>query len=278
MTKIIALDMDGTLLFNHSYVSERNKQALKKAADMGIEIVGATGRPFNALTPDFLSLPGVRYVISSNGAVVWDLKTKSYIRRAYLSKEQTILILNNIGDMKEREVWLEVCVDGKSFAPNYQFDNIPRYTNDSMLQTYFKTTRYPTDDIFKFVLDSEDAIERVSCFSEDLEFLLKLKKDVLKVPDITITQAQPRDLEIGHLESSKGKALKYLAEYLNVDSNEVIAMGDGHNDMDMIEYAGIGVAMGNAHDDVKEMADYVTGMCENDGVADALEKFILNNN
>lgn len=275
MIKLIALDIDGTLVKDDKTISKETLNVLNKAHDQGVIISAATGRPLNAIPAPFYTLNGSRYIISSNGATVWDMKNEKYLRRSYLSKEQAILLLDAIGNVDNKPVWKEICISGKSYSLKKHFDYLDNYVIDGVTSDYLKETRISVDSYEELFANNNDEIERVSCFSNDLDYLDEVRERIKTIPDINPTQALPRDLEIGHKESSKGKALKYLAEYLGIDRSEVMAFGDGLNDCDMLEYAGIGVAMGNGAEGLFEYADYVTATNENDGLAEAVKKFVL---
>ena len=108
-----------------------------------------------------------------------------------------------------------------------------------------------------------------------LNDLFKAKEELKKYEDLEVVSSSPSNFEVMNKGTSKGRAVKVLADILNINREEVMCLGDSENDLSMIEFAGLGVAMGNAEEFLKEKADYITDTNENDGVAKAIEKFIL---
>ena len=248
------------------------KETLKECIDKGIILLPATGRPTCAIPKEIMDIPGIRFYMSSNGAIVFDRQENKPIRRAYIEKENAILVL---GCSEDVDVWREVCIDGESFAASEQFTCIEKYTESDIAFEYLKSTRKPTDDMVRLLMESSNQIERVSFFSPKPEYLNAIKKRVELIPDISVTFAMPKDLEIGHKSATKGDALKFMMDYLGIEKEEVMSFGDGHNDISMIQAAGIGVAMSNAEKDLQDVADYITCSNEEDGVAKAIRKFVL---
>ncbi|MEG1003991.1 sugar-phosphatase [Clostridium sp.] len=267
MYKLIALDMDGTLLNSDKKVSERNREAIKKATELGVYVVLASGRPIDGLVSflDELDLIGDDdYVLSYNGCLVQ--KTKS------------------------RDVVCDVTIKGKDFKDllNIAKDagvNIHAFSKDRGLIT-------PHASKYTIYEASQNGIEyhEMDCdtISDDEEIIKVmmidepeiLEKGMEKLPKevyekYSVARSTPFFLEFFNKEANKREGLKLLAKHLGINKDEIITMGDEMNDFPMIEYAGLGVAMGNACAGIKEIANYITDTNNNDGVAKVIEEFII---
>ena len=270
--KLIAFDLDGTLLTDRKELTLRARRAIGKAIEKGVTILAATGRPMTAMPPEILNFSGIRYYMSSNGAALWDKETGTYIRQAYLTREQTILL---VAASMQEDVWREACINGRSHASKEQFERLPDFFTTERVMRYVLDTRKPVERLEDYILTCENRIERVSFFTYHPDRLERIHESIRDIPDIDITSAVPNDLEIGASAASKEGALKYLIELLEIEPDEVMAIGDGHNDIGMIRLSGIGVAMANAMEAVHEAADFVTDSNEEDGVAKVIERFVL---
>ena len=270
--KLIAFDLDGTLLTDRKELTLRTRRAVEKAIEKGVTILAATGRPMTAVPPEILHFSGIRYYMTSNGAALWDKETNTYIRQAYLTREQAILLV--AASMRE-DVWREACIGGRSHASKEQFERLPDFFTTERVMRYIMDTRKPVERLEDHILTCENRIERVSFFTYHPDRLVRVHEQIRDIPDIDITSAVPNDLEIGASAASKEAALKYLIELLEIEPDEVISFGDGLNDIGMIRLSGIGVAMENAMEEVREAADIVTDSNEEDGVAKVIERFVL---
>ena len=152
------------------------------------------------------------------------------------------------------------------------------YTGKSFRNVeYILKTRKPMDDFYRFMLDNSSKIENINVnFSDDaLSEKPAMKIKLEELPDVTITSSFDHNLEIGGMTTSKADALTQMGRLLGIDKSEMMAAGDSPNDMAMLKAAGVAVAVGNAKPEVKEIADYIAPDNDKDGVADAVEKYIL---
>ena len=272
--KLICVDMDGTLLNDKHDISTRNKETLKKAVDKGVQVAISTGRIFSS-ADYFAELVGIKTdLISCNGAYVRNRLTNEVIYTNALTSEQ-VLKVNDI-------------IQGHDFKIFYYTYNT--VIVDSALpedHTYNLTNKLVSDDRkIKFFISSDikeitekydNKIVKIICIdnSDDKTTLLKCKESISKFSDIEIVSSSNNNFEIMQKDVSKGNAAKILSKKLNIKPEEIMCIGDNENDLSMIKFAGLGVAMGNGSDAVKKCADYVTDTNVNDGVAKAIEKFIL---
>ena len=263
MYQLIAVDMDGTLLKEDKTISDRTKKAIHGAREKGVKVVLASGRPIEGLNrylKDLISPSD--YVMSFNGSIVQNTETKQVIFKNILNGK----------DLK------------KLYALSKQIGvNIHAFTKKGcvtpIMNEYTKLEgRINGIDVYEIdyetISEDEEVIKVMFIDPEPV-----LEEAIKRIPDsfydeYTIVRSAPFFLEFLNKASSKGTGIKAVGEYLKIPQQEIICIGDAGNDLDMIEFAGLGVAMGNAFKEVKEAADYVTLTNEEDGVAHVIEKFI----
>ena len=268
MYKLIAIDMDGTLLREDKSVSERTKNAIKLAKEKGVYVVIATGRPIDGVSRylEELDMLGENdYVLSYNGGLV--LKTKS---REVVSK--TVLTGSDLHYLHNLSKELGVNIHAFSEVHGLITPKNSKYTE---VEANINGIRIAINDYSD--IEDDHSIIKVMMIDEP-EVLQKaidnLPKEVYE--KYTVVRSAPFFLEFLNKKVNKGTGVELLAKHLNIKQEEIMTFGDAGNDLDMIVYAGMGVAMANAFDEVKEAANYITDSNENDGVAKAIEKFVLN--
>ncbi|MFV0575406.1 MAG: sugar-phosphatase [Vibrio sp.] len=268
MYKLIAIDMDGTLLNSEKQITEQNKQAITQARAQGVHVVLCSGRPLEGMLSALDAL-GMNtdedYVISYNGSLVQTVASGTMIRQQILTGK----------DAKTIDEWskrLNVDVHAFSLKEGLISPKNNKYTQHECDINDITLTEMPFEQ-----LDDADPILKVMMV-EDEEKLTPafnaLPEELFK--QFTIVRSSPFFLEFMHPTSDKGAGVEALAEHLGINASEVIALGDAGNDHHMLEYAGLGIAMGNATEDTKALADFVTESNDNSGVAVAIEKFVLN--
>ncbi len=272
--KLIAIDMDGTLLCDDKSCTERNFEALKAAKEMGVEIIPATGRSTNGIPPIFYELDA-HYGIFCNGATCYDIKEEKVIVKDHFTLEEALSLIEIA---KEYDCTYDVYASGCGYMEQRFFDNFEEFTTDEGIRRLIGATRVaiaePLEDFLKS--HPEFSIEKVNMFFKDYEVERELCRNRLLATGLTETvNSLYNNLEAVKKGCSKGKALIELAEKLGYDISEAMALGDGDNDTAMVRVAGIGVAMKNAMDCVKEVADYITDDNNHSGVGKAVEKFVL---
>ncbi|PTL39527.1 Cof-type HAD-IIB family hydrolase [Alkalicoccus saliphilus] len=240
--KMAVLDMDGTLLQNDHTISHDNREAVKKALENGVEVIIATGRSLQAVDmfADELSLKD--YIITGNGSEIWHLSGPELIERSSLKAELV-------------EAMWEI---RNAYGTRHWAASVGKVWKQEMPDN-LKDLEW-----LKFGFDMDS---------------MEIKKEVLKkleqLEGLEITNSSPLNIEVNAEGVHKAGAIETLLEFKNLSFNEVMAVGDSLNDISMIQAAGIGVAMGNAQDVVKEKADFITTANGDHGVAEAFRKFRL---
>jgi len=271
--KLIALDMDGTLLNEHGVLAEESKAALMKAMEQGVHVVIATGRVFSALPQDVIKVPGIEYAITSNGANIIRLEDNETIYSDLIDGSK----LDQIMDILEDDtIMKEVFYDHQVFAQKSCLENLAAYgIRTEKSQRYTLSTRQPVEDALALILENRDKLENINLMFGDEDRRQEVWKRLNGVEGITACSSMPYNLEIGGPNTSKAAALDALAAILKVDKSQIMACGDSSNDAAMLRHAGISVAMGNAEAEVKAESLMVTKTNAEHGVAYAIRELVL---
>lgn len=274
--KAIVLDIDGTLLNTGKIISEKTKQALIAAQEKGIKVILASGRPTTGMLELAEQLEITKYegfLVSYNGARVTDCLTKKVLFNQAMSIETGQAILEHLKKFdvipmidKEDYLYVNDVYSGMLDLPDGAF-NIIEYEargGNFKLSEIDDLAAFATFPINKILIAAQP------------EYLQKIAPALHAPFDEIVTAAfsAPFYFEFTDKGIDKAKALNTVFPEMGIHSENIIAFGDGHNDRSIIEYAGIGVAMGNAVDALKEIADDVTLSCDEDGIAAGLEKYL----
>ena len=269
--KLVASDLDGTLLNKNKEITPRLFDALKKLDELGIYFVPSTGRPFGTVPKAIKELPFLKYVITSNGAAIYDAAEQKNIIENFLTPEAVDAVIKIA---KELPVITEYFIEGKAYIAKDIYDDLAPFNLTESHVTYIKNSRTPVEDFWNEMKRNNTVLENINLVFADME-LRKETWDRLKALGLaSVTAATTKNIEITSLFATKAKALEKLCEVLGFTRENVLAMGDGDNDMPMIEFAGIGVAMANGEDHIKEAADIIADDCNDFGAAKILEQII----
>jgi Cof subfamily protein (haloacid dehalogenase superfamily) len=274
--KAIVLDIDGTLLNTGKIISEKTKQALIAAQEKGIKVILASGRPTTGMLELAEQLEMTKYegfLVSYNGARVTDCLTKEVLFNQAMSVETGQAILEHLKNFdvmpmidKDDYLYVNDVYSGMLDLPDGAF-NIIEYEargGNFKLSEIDDLAAFATFPINKILIAAQP------------EYLQKIAPALHAPFDEIVTAAfsAPFYFEFTDKGIDKAKALNTVFPEMGIHSENIIAFGDGHNDRSIIEYAGIGVAMGNAVDALKEIADDVTLSCDEDGIAAGFEKYL----
>lgn len=275
--KLVALDLDGTLFDNSSRISERNLTAIRSITGKGIHVVISTGRPFEGIPFDQIKGTGINYAITANGSGIYEISTGKCLYENAMDEELVTPILNFL---LTRDIHMDAFIGGKGYTPVQCVETAQKLTVPSSIKNYIITTRTRLDNILQFIHENQLKVQKMTLnFYPAADGTLidreTVRKFLVSNPSITTVCGGYNNLEFTRADANKGVGLRKLAEILGVNPDATMAIGDTENDLAIIEAAGIGVAMGNATDAVKARADYVTTTNTKDGVAAAIEHFIL---
>lgn len=272
MIKLIALDLDGTLLDSEKRLSPHNRAALERAAARGIHVVPTTGRFFGMMPEAVRDLPFVRYAITVNGAQVYDRATGAALARA------EIPVATAIGAMEVLDGFdciYDCYQDNWGWMTEAMQRKAGRYAPDAHYLKMIREFRRPVPELKAHLAAKGADVQKVMLFARDAADLPAIRAALAaRFPELALTQSTPNNVEINHALAHKGEALRRLAEALGFGLPECMAFGDGMNDLTMVRDAGLGVAMANAAPAVLAAAKSVTLSNDEDGVAAAIDRFL----
>ena len=261
--RMVAVDLDDSLLGDDLKISEVNKKAILEASNEGLIVTIATGRMYKSALPYIEQLKLDVPVITYQGGLIKSALSQEVLYHCPVPLNIAMEIVKKSSSDKAH---LQIYIDDEYYVQEYnEFSEMYRLnvgvTGIAVGPLDQILTKAPTKLL---IIDNPDRV---------LE--MRGEYDSLFGGLLQITISKPNYLEITHKDATKGKALEYLAKMLNIDKSEIIAIGDSYNDISMIEYAGLGVVMGNACEEVKRRADYVTSTNNENGVAEVINKFIF---
>lgn len=262
--KLMAVDIDGTLLNDSGELTENTKNAIRQWVDKGLIFTIASGRPIQGIeglnkTLD-LDVPFITY----NGAMVVLGKSKQVLYEQKLSRSDAEEIIK-LGE--KYNVTIMIWKDNELYVPTLN-ERVNKYKIISGVEPIV------IDNMEKLI---ESGVTKILWYDE-VENIEKYQKEIGRClsDSVNFHPSRPYFMEFVDKNASKAIAMEKLGRYYGIKQSEMIAVGDGFNDLSMIQYAGLGVAMANSPDEVKEKADYITLSNEEDGVAHVIYKFILN--
>lgn len=270
---LVLLDLDGTMLTTDKQISPATYAALERASAMGVQIVPCTGRFYGGIPQVVRDLPFVRYFITVNGGNVWDRQEDEVLCRAEIPVERGLALFDAMDGLP---VIYDCFVDGAAWMARDFYRRIDEFISVPKDNEMVRRLRTPVDDLRRFVQKTGKPLQKTQMFFADIG----LRDRMLPViraqhPDLVVSTSLVNNIEFTVPAATKGEALRFLAAHLGVAVEDTMAFGDMDNDRSMIEAAGIGVAMGNAEQCLKDIADYVTDTNNADGVAKALERFVF---
>ena len=265
--KLIALDVDGTLMNSRNELLPSTAAALQQASDRGIQIVLSTGRMLSECRELLEQLPMIRYAVTCTGAQTVDLKTNETIGRKSLTAEDLRLLCSHLWDL---DVLLQIFDDHDGLMHNDAkcLAEAERFCSPGLAQA-IRRCHAPEADLRAYVEAYQGPTNKLHMFFASTKDKNTAVARTAGLP-FAFMDTCPTDLEIMPLGVDKGLGLRQLAEHLHLERSQVMAIGDGGNDEGMLRYAGLAVAMGNANDYVKSLAHRVTADNDHDGVAMAV--------
>lgn len=288
MYKLVAVDLDGTMLSQYGVVTENTKKVIKETIQKGTDIVIASGRPIDSIKTIAKEIGSEKYFIAGNGALIYDIQKDEIIYDKFLPKEK---VLEIIKICEENSICYNVYTDQTILATALKY-NVLYYQKENLKKEENKQTKISIiENIYEYVKNKKEDkfLKMTICDDNQTVFqsiIRKLRKiegievlDVSHMSRKTIKQGtEEKTIEYYYTEISvknvdKWEAIDYLRQKLNISKEEVMAIGDNVNDKKMIQEAGMGVAMEGSTPLVIEVADYITASNQEEGVAKVLEKF-----
>lgn len=271
MYKLIAFDMDGTLLNSRKLISSKSMQMIKEAVKQGKIVSLCTGRCPAELAEHLPWLAQVRYMICSSGALVYDLREKRRIYSNSISGDVILKILE-IARLEEPMVHYlsETSIVQKSHCYRMADYHMAQY------QESYKRITVKWENIYDEYINDPFPMEKMNLYHITRESRERTKRRIEEagIP-VTMALAETTSLEISSYGINKGVGLEKLCGYLGISLTETIAVGDADNDIEVLKKAGLAIAMGNANDKVKRIADVIVKDCDHNGCAQAIIEYLL---
>jgi hypothetical protein len=260
--KLIAIDMDGTLLNSDNEISERNQSAIREAADKGIKVVLTTGRIYSSALFYAKSLNISTPIISCNGAYIAEHDKSNILYESPISVDS----IKDVIELAEKENMHYHFYDDSTFYARELNETVIKYYNwnkkrDEMDRININIIENP----FEVVQNEKLNVYKFVFVENDREKLLRFKKKLESIKNIEIASSWINNVEVMNKGVSKGKALEELCKLFGINKGEVVAIGDNENDISMLEFAGLSVAMGNGVEKARKISCVVTDTNDNDG-------------
>lgn len=274
--KLLALDMDGTVLLDdHKSISERTRQAIYRAAAENILVVPSSGRIYSVLPEAVTALPCVNYAVTSNGAVVYHLKTQKVVYSNYLSRVQA----NTLLKILPAGLWAEIWYHGKIYLEAEKWQQRSAYALNPFHVNVLEEIGCAVNRFTDFLAGMQDEIEKINLPLIPPEQKQNVWNLLSACPDFSLVDTGC-GIEVMRSGTSKLDGVRGLCHYfhqkkINISMENVLALGDSENDMEILQQCGLGVAMGNAVPAVQKIAKAVTLANTADGAALAIEKYAL---
>lgn len=288
MYKLVAIDLDGTMLNSYGMVTENTKQVIKNTINKGTEVIIASGRPIDSIKTIAKEIGSENYFIAGNGALIYDIKKDEIIYEKFMNKQK---VLEIIKICEENSIAYNIYTEKTIIAKGLKYNVLYYYKENLKKEENKKTNITIVEDVYEYIknLENEKFLKITVCDETKSVFNSIIRK-LRKVEDIDVldvlhmsrkmikqgTEDVPIEYyytEISLKDVDKWNAIEYLANKMNISKDEIIAIGDNINDKKMIENAKVGIAMGQSTPVITEIADFVTLNNNEDGVAKALEKY-----
>ena len=294
--RLVALDLDGTLLNREGHVTPRTRAALQAAVDKGVYIVPATGRPLASLPPEVAQLPGIRYVITCNGAAVWDLGTDPvgavYSRYSNAKEHRTstpVCLLHSLMPVETAREAFAVCeschADLRIFSDGYACTDARSIALAAARAAKKDGTEacQPNDGRFTILRDQSEwmsrhahEVEKFCMFFHSVKEAQQYLPRFMAIEGVEVVQGSPDNIEVTAAGVNKGESLLALADHLGIPCEATLAVGDSENDRAMLEKAGVAAVMANGMEQIRKLADIVSeNDNDHDGVAEIFARLGL---
>ncbi len=273
--KLIALDLDGTVLRDNNTLSTAVRNAVEKVIESGIQVVAASGRPYGSMPESVLKIEGIDYAVTSNGAAIYDKNG----RRIYSSLLDEKEVLKLLKITEKYDLIFEAFIDGLTYTDRRYVNDPMKYGCSEAYVDYVRASHAHIEDMRSFIYEHRKELDSIEYVCTD-----KQKRDTIRqlIADSTtgffITSSSENFVEFMAENATKGNALKWLCNFIGLDLAEVSACGNADNDADMVKISGLGAAVSNATKLCLDSADIVVASNNDDGVAELISRILWHNN
>ena len=275
--KLIATDLDGTFLLNHNTPHPDNLRALLKCKEHGIAFCACTGRNRRGVLPILKQVPFDRYCVINNGAAIYDMETDSLRYRNRFDPQIAYEVLALCAQYPHAQINVSSTDKTHLLEDRVRSERRAVFEQRSKVDPLWAEMMVFHKSLDEMVEACKDDMQRINLSLNILQagLLTDVYEKMSAITGVEVTSSMPGNMEIMPKDGTKGEALSILADIYEAEPQNVMSFGDNYNDIHMILWAGTGVAMGNADERLKSIADYVTDTNINAGVAKAIEKIVF---
>lgn len=270
---LLATDVDGTLVQSDKTISPASIAAIEEAMNQGLKVAIASGRAYNEMFEIFEKVPAVRYFICTNGALVMDRETDTCLYRESFDKAFAISLVK---ELLAYGVYVEAYMGHYVWGRALTEEQKKYFFNDHV-RPLILASRTFVPDLLERMEASERGPEKIQIFFGDPSMETRILEDFKNREGFDVLQSSEGNLEFVMLHNTKGTAVAALAQQWHLEPDQVMTIGDSHNDISMLSYAGVSVAMGNADDVVHQVARYETTSNDQEGFARAVNAVLEEN-
>lgn len=269
--QLIALDIDGTLLNSRKEITPETERMVRRALQVGKHVVLSTGRSFAELEEILLRFPDLRCGICESGAMVFD-RTRSAPISIHPIPLDTARQVEAVA--RQRDVLIHIFLNGRPVISRRQMSQLDDF-QIPYFRPMFERYSFQTEDAFQYCMELETpSIEKINLYHRTVE-ARDVTRELLSSLPLELVDSEQTSLELSAARVDKGRGLLELCDYLGIPVEATIAVGDSYNDAAVLQTAGLAVGMGNSPDPVRQICDVIVRDCDHDGVAEAIERFLL---
>lgn len=272
MYKLIAIDLDGTLLNSEKRISSENKSKLQLAMDRGVKVVVCSGRVYSGARVYAREIGSNGPLIACNGAIIREMDTESFLYSNTMTIDDSLKVIDIC---RSEDIYFHIYIGDTLYTEKLGYSSLLYYNRNIELPEKDRIDIRVIDNIKEIIKKPENPVAKILVIDYDRDKLRNTRKIIEEIKGVQVMSSGKNNIEIVNAGVNKGKSLEILADKLGVRREQVVAIGDNENDLSMLEFAGLGIAMGNAEEYVKETANYVTLTNNENGVAHVIDKFIL---
>ena len=266
--KLLALDLDGTVLRSNNTLSDKVKSAIESANYSGITIAAASGRPYSSMPNEILDMPEFEYYIASNGAAIYD-SNGNKICSVTLKEKDVIKILKLTEDYDL--IW-EAFIEGETCTDVRYYNDPLSYGCSAAYVDYVRSSRGTSNDMRGYIYKNRGRLDSIEFVSTDND-LRRTLWDMIEsnIDSVYVTTSSKHFVEIMDGAATKANALKFICDLLHIPLKNTAVAGNADNDIDMIVEAGLGAAVKNASPKCLGAADVIVESNDNDGIVELIE-------
>jgi Cof subfamily protein (haloacid dehalogenase superfamily) len=272
MYKLIAIDLDGTLLNSKKRISETNIKYIKEVIEKEVKVVVCSGRIYAGAKIFARQISVNDTLIACNGAIIKDIGTDEVLYYNSMNIPDCIRVIDICHEL---DIYFHVYIGDTMYTERLEFSSLFYWKRNQELPQDEQVDIRLVQNMYEVIEKNAGKVLKIVVISNDPNILADARKKVCCIDSVEVMSSDSNNFEVMNQGVNKGNALKFIAGKLGIKREEIIAIGDNENDYTMIEYAGLGVAMGNAEEKIKGIAKYVTCTNDQDGVAHCIKRFVL---